>query len=284
VAIPTVVFGDNCSGSSLAWSTTGATSLSGSGQPGTQTFNVGTTTVQLTVTDASSNTATCSFTVTVNDTQAPVISGCPANITRTAGAGSCTAAVSWTEPTATDNCTPAGSLVWTKSHTPGTVFSVGTTTVTYTAADAAGNVSATCTFTVTINDLVRPVISGCTSNISVGTGAGATTCNAVVSWTEPTATDNCTASGALVWTKSHTPGSTFPVGTTTVTYTVEDESGNISNPCTFNVTVSDNTPPLAVCQNVTLNLNSSGQATLTTAQVNNGHLIIALPQVVSSLL
>ncbi|KAF0204274.1 MAG: hypothetical protein FD170_592 [Bacteroidetes bacterium] len=270
VAIPTVVFGDNCSGSSLAWSTTGATTLSGSGQPGTQIFSVGVTTVQLTVTDAASNTATCSFTVTVNDTQIPVISGCPANITRTAGAGSCTAAVSWTEPTATDNCTPSGSLVWIKSHTPGAIFSVGATTVTYTATDGAGNISTVCSFTVTINDLVRPVISGCPTNISVGTGVGATTCNAVVSWTEPTATDNCTPSGDLVWTKSHLPGATFPVGTTTVTYTVRDASNNVSNPCTFNVTVTDNTPPVAVCQPATLTLNASGQATLTTAQVNNG--------------
>ncbi|MBL7904115.1 MAG: HYR domain-containing protein, partial [Bacteroidales bacterium] len=270
VTIPAIVFGDNCSGSVLSWSTSGATTLSGNGQPGAQTFNVGTTTVTLTVTDGDNNTATCSFTVTVNDTQAPVISGCPANITRTAGAGSCTAAVSWTEPTATDNCTPSGSLVWTKSHTPGTVFSVGTTTVTYTATDGAGNVSATCSFTVTINDLVKPVISNCPSNISVGTGAGATTCNAVVSWTEPTATDNCSAQGNLVWTKSHLPGSTFPVGTTTVTYTVQDESGNVSNPCIFNVTVTDNTPPVAVCKNATLTLNGSGQATLIASQVNNG--------------
>ncbi|HPR26299.1 HYR domain-containing protein, partial [Lentimicrobium sp.] len=270
VAIPTVVFGDNCSGSSLSWNTMGATILSGSGQPGTQTFNVGTTTVQLTVTDAASNTATCSFTVTVSDTQAPVISGCPANITRTAGSGSCSATVSWTEPTATDNCTPSGSLIWNKSHTPGSVFNVGSTTVTYTASDAAGNISAACSFTVTVNDLVKPVISGCPSNISAVTGPGATLCEAVVSWTEPTATDNCTPSGNLVWTKSHLPGSVFNVGTTAVTYTVTDGSGNVSNPCTFNVTVSDNTPPSALCQDVTLTLNSSGQATLTTAQVNNG--------------
>ncbi|MCB9016960.1 MAG: HYR domain-containing protein, partial [Lentimicrobiaceae bacterium] len=269
VNVPAITFGDNCSGSSISWTTSGATILSGSGQIGTRTFNVGATLVTVTVRDAANHTAQCSFTVTVNDTQAPVISGCPANITRTAGASGCTAVVSWTEPTATDNCTAAGSLVWTKSHLPGSTFSTGTTTVTYTAADAAGNIS-TCTFTVTVNDLVKPVISGCPSNISVGTGPGAITCNKEVTWTEPTATDNCTAQGNLVWTKSHTPPFTFPVGTTTVTYTVKDESNNVSNPCSFNVTVSDNTPPVAACQPVTLTLNASGQATLTTSQVNNG--------------
>ncbi|MDY0102090.1 MAG: Calx-beta domain-containing protein, partial [Lentimicrobium sp.] len=269
VNVPAITFGDNCSGSSILWTTSGATILSGSGQIGTRTFNVGATLVTVTVRDAANHTAQCSFTVTVNDTQAPVISGCPANITRTAGAGSCTAVVSWTEPTATDNCTASNNISWIKSHTPGTTFSTGTTTVTYTASDAAGNTS-TCTFTVTVNDLVKPVISGCPSNISVGTGPGATTCNKEVTWTEPTATDNCTTQGNLVWTKSHTPPFTFPVGTTTVTYTVKDESNNVSNPCSFNVTVSDNTPPVAACQPVTLTLNASGQATLTTSQVNNG--------------
>ena len=74
VTIPTIVFGDNCSGSDLSWTiTTPMTAWSNIGQVGAQGFPVGLSTVDLTVTDASGNTAVCAFTVTVNDTEVPTI-------------------------------------------------------------------------------------------------------------------------------------------------------------------------------------------------------------------
>src|SRR5674536_201063 len=193
--------------------------------------------------DAAGNISNvCSFTVTVNDTEKNVISGCPSNIIKANDAGLCIAVASRKEPTDTDNCTASGSLVWTKSHLPGSVFPVGITTVTYTATDAAGNISNVCSFMVTVNDTEKPVISGCPSNITKANDAGL--CSAVASWTEPTATDNCTASGSLVWTKSHLPGAVFPVGITTVTYTATDAAGNISKVCSFTVTVNDTEKPV----------------------------------------
>ena len=178
---------------------------------------------------------------TIPDVTIPVINGCPTNITQSNDAGLCSAIVTWIEPAATDNCTPSANLVWTKSHTPGSTFPVGTTTVTYTARDAANNISAICSFTVTVTDNEIPVISGCPANITQSNGAGL--CSAIVIWIEPAATDNCTPSANLVWTKSHTPGSTFPVGTTTVTYTARDAANNISAICSFTVTVTDNQNP-----------------------------------------
>ncbi|MHA7111340.1 Ig-like domain-containing protein, partial [Sunxiuqinia elliptica] len=231
---------DNCTApGSLVWSK--------SHTPGS-TFAVGTTAVTYTATDAAGNISlTCSFDVTVTDDEAPVLSGCPSNISQSNDAGECSAVVSWTEPTASDNCTAPGSLVWSKSHTPGSTFAVGTTAVTYTATDAAGNISLTCSFDVTVTDDEAPVLSGCPSNISQSNDAGE--CSAVVSWTEPTASDNCTAPGSLVWSKSHTPGSTFAVGTTAVTYTATDAAGNISLTCSFDVTVTDDEAPTITCGN-----------------------------------
>ena len=50
--------------------------------------------------------------------------------------------VSWTEPTASDHYGVHNTLLsFTSSHTPGTIFSYGNTTVTYTAADLAGNIN-----------------------------------------------------------------------------------------------------------------------------------------------
>ncbi len=240
----------------------GAATLTSNIQPGT-IFPVGVTTVTYTATDIAGNDSVRSFSVTVVDAQAPVIAGCPATVSVNTdnNATICGAVATWTEPTATDNCTPAGSLVWTKSHTPGTVFPVGTTTVTYTATDAKGNISTACSFNVVVADHTAPVVTGCPANITVQTGAGATSCDAVAIWTEPTATDNCTASNGLTWTKSHTPGSVFPVGTTAVTYTAHDLAGNVSATCTFNVTVEDNTVPvLAGCPGTVL-VNTGSTAT-----------------------
>src|SRR5439155_1579113 len=111
------------------------------------TFPVGTTTVTCTATDGA-NSSTCTFTVTVSDDDAPVISGCPANITQGTDSALCGAVVTWTVPTALDNC--AGAVAVTCNHNPGATFPVGTTTVTSRATDDAN--SSTCTFTVTVSD------------------------------------------------------------------------------------------------------------------------------------
>ncbi|SDX36077.1 Calx-beta domain-containing protein, partial [Lutibacter oricola] len=255
---PTV--SDNCTNpASITWEK--------SHTPGT-VFPVGTTIVTYTAKDEFDNvSATCSFNVTVVDAQLPEIIGCPSNITKTTDLDSCNATVSWTEPSVNDNCTSSANIVWTKSHTPGTVFSPGTTTVTYVATDEAGNNSVTCSFDVVVEDSQKPVITNCPTTITQNTDSGL--CTAAVSWVEPSASDNCTVEGNLVWTKSHLPGSSFNVGTTTVTYTVTDEAGNISNVCSFDVIVSDNQNPNAVCISPTIYLNASGVATLTVADVNN---------------
>lgn len=197
-------------------------------------FPVGTTTVSYTFTDANNNSSICSFTVTVTDTIKPVISGCPGNITSPNNSTACGNTITWTLPTASDNC---GIQSFTSTHTPGSFFPVGTTTVTYTATDIHNNVT-TCSFTVTINDTTQPVIATCPSNISINSTASA--CGSTATWVVPTATDNC---GTVTVTSSHNPGDFFPVGTTIVTYTFTDANNN-SSVCSFTVTVTDNVAPV----------------------------------------
>ena len=76
------------------------------------------------------------------DTEPPVITGCPANITLPAGQS----IANWTEPTATDNSGLAPLV--NKSHEPGSDFAEESTEVSYTFTDASGN-AAQCVFTVT---------------------------------------------------------------------------------------------------------------------------------------
>jgi hypothetical protein len=186
--------------------------------------------------------------LTVVDNTFPIISGCPADIVTNTGAGrlTCDQVVTWTAPTANDNCTVTN---FSSNYAPGATFPVGTTTVTYTAQDSSGNTT-TASFTVKVADTTLPVFSGCPANILTNTGAGRTTCDQVVTWTAPTATDNCAVTNV---SSTYASGATFPVGTTTVTYTAKDASGNPST-CSFTVTVVDDTKPVVVTKNLDLKL------------------------------
>ena len=212
-------------------------------------FPKGTTTVTCTATDASSNQASCAFTVTVNDTQAPSIT-CPANVTQSTDPNQCSAVVNYAAPTVSDNCPGVG----TPSCTPasGSTFAKGTTTVNCSVSDASGN-SSSCSFTVTVNDTQAPTIT-CPANVTQSTDPSQ--CSAVVAYSNATASDNCSGVGIPVCTPPS--GSTFPKGTTTVNCTVSDSSGNSSS-CSFTVTVNDTQPPTIGCPGNIVTTTSPGQ-------------------------
>lgn len=233
---------DNCSTVSLSYTLSGSTTGTGSTLDGV-IFNPGTTTVVWTVTDGSTNTATCSFTVTVFDGIFPTIVDCPADISVNVDAGTCGAIVNWTAPTANDNCTVS---LFT-NFSPSSNFPVGTTLVTYTAVDGFGNI-ATCSFNVTVSDNEAPVFVNCPSNTS--------SCNPVVVFEDPTASDNC-GIVTVVQTSGPVSGSTLAPGTETVTYTATDSHGNVST-CSFTITIHPTPVATATASNVVCNGNSDG--------------------------
>src|SRR6185436_2502869 len=215
---------DNCSVANLV-----------SSPPSGSTFPVGTTTVTSTATDASGNQSSCSFTVTVLDTQNPVIT-CPGNLVLTADPGRCSRSNVTFVVSATDNCSVANLV---SSPPSGSTFPVGTTTVTSTATDASGNQSS-CSFTVTVLDTQNPVIT-CPGNLVLTADPGR--CSRSNVTFVVSATDNCSVANLV---SSPPSGSTFPVGTTTVTSTATDASGNTAS-CSFTVTVLDTQNPVITC-------------------------------------
>ena len=93
--------------------------------------------------------ASCTFNVSVDDQQPPTIT-CPANITAktaTACRPATSTVVPYSSPAVSDNCGEASAVVC--SPISSSVFPVGTTTVTCTSTDSAGNTGA-CSFTVTV--------------------------------------------------------------------------------------------------------------------------------------
>jgi hypothetical protein len=109
-------------------------------------FPLGQTTVKCSVVDSEGDTGSASFSVTVNDTGAPVVS-VPNDIMAEVDQGQNGAIVTYPPATATDNSGAALTPVCTPAS--GTLFPVGTTTVTCNATDAANNVGSA-TFTVTV--------------------------------------------------------------------------------------------------------------------------------------
>ncbi len=206
----------------------------------------------ITVTNVATQTGTCVQNITVVDAQPPTIS-CPANITVPAAAGACTATVTYAAPVGTDNCS-GSTTVRIAGPASGSVFPLGTTTITHRVTDAAGY-TAQCSFTVTVTDTQNPTIS-CPANITVNVDPGS--CSAVVNYVAPVGTDNC--SGATtVRIAGPASGSTFAPGVTTITHRVTDGAGNTAT-CSFTVTViagNDNDAD-GLCDNVDLDDDNDG--------------------------
>ena len=126
---------------------------------------------------------------------------------------------------ATDNC--SGTITFA-AITSGTCSAV----VTVTATDVCGNQSST-TYNTRV-DNTAPTIT-CPANIAVRPTSFA---GAVVNYPLPVVSDNCSGVGDPVRIAGPASGSTFPIGTTIVTYRVTDACGNTAT-CSFTVNVID---------------------------------------------
>jgi len=120
-------------------------------EPGTE-FMVGTTEVWAIATDKAGNADTCMFNVVVTEDEPPVVN-CPDDMVIYGTDNESGAMVEFAAD-ATDNC---GDATLSYSQESGTYFPVGTTTVTVTATDEAGN-TAMCEFDVTVIDDENPPV------------------------------------------------------------------------------------------------------------------------------
>ncbi len=256
-------------GAIATWTVPGATDNCGnvivtnSHSPG-DTFFI-TTTVIYTFTDDFGNNSFCSFIINVDnaDTDPPVIINCPVDTVIFAPSTMCGIPYVWEEPTITDACSDA--FINSPTFMPGDTFELGATTVGYLGFDAAGN-QATCNFTVTVRDTTPPNLF-CPSTV-LAFATEADQCGTVVnSFDLPMAFDNCSNNIGVVCTDN--PGDFFEVGTTTVTCTAIDDSGNEST-CIFNVIVEDQFVPIITCpDDIVVNL--------------DGMLVSGTPGIVSSI-
>ncbi|HXJ57127.1 MAG TPA: HYR domain-containing protein, partial [Verrucomicrobiae bacterium] len=157
---------------------------------------------------------------------APTIS-CPADSVVNAAAGQCSAIVNFSVSASSPN---SRCVEVTSTPPSGSAFPVGSTIVTCQAKDAVGG-SATCSFTVTVNDTQRPVIV-CPADLTVNAPCGQS--SAIVHYPTPSATDTCSDVSVSCTPAS---GEEFPVGVTRVNCVARDAAGNTAS-CRFNITVN----------------------------------------------
>lgn len=212
-----------------------------------------------TITSSAETGPTCTFTVTVLDTDVPTIS-CPASVTVTAPVGTEEATVNPGTPTTN---VVGGTVVGVRSDgspalydddgnvvTPAVVvplnapYPVGVTGILWTVTDADGR-KATCAQTIKVNavcgtDTEAPTIVA-PPDVTVGTGPDNLGCVVALDdeLGQAAAQDNCTAS----ITVSGIPANNeFVPGVYTITYTATDGVG-LTATDTQIVTVVDDTPP-----------------------------------------
>jgi hypothetical protein len=130
----------------------GAVTTFESGLGNSVMYPVGVSTNVYKVTDAAGLTNFCSFTITITDTELPVIS-CPTSFTAQIPPGDCDIVVTYNAPTTSDNC-PGETYIQTAGLVSGSVFPPGVTNNVFRVTDASGN-QATCSFTVTAELQIR---------------------------------------------------------------------------------------------------------------------------------
>ena len=209
-------------------------------------YPVGVTSVLWTVTDDIGNTATATQTVTVKDTEKPII-GRLGEISVVNDAGKCGAVVNLIIPNTFDNT----GIVYLVNDAP-SYFNVGSVRVTWTATDQYGN-SDTMVQKITVIDNELPVVSA-PAAIQVINDPGK--CGAVVTLSNPVTSDNCGIASI-----THNAPALFQSGTTMVIWTVKDLSGYTVT-ATQNVTVTDvEKPKVTAPSNISVTVNGNNFAT-----------------------
>jgi hypothetical protein len=208
-------------------------------------FPVGQTTVTWTVSDGFGHSITAPQTVTVKDIEAPVIVT-PVNIVVNNTPGQGFAIISLAAPLYTDNV-PGATII---NNAP-SQFPIGTSTVTWTAKDLAGNIT-TASQTITVIDAEKPLITA-PAGLTVSTNPGVAYASGINLGT-PVYSDNASAV-----TVTNNASAQYPLGTTIITWTAKDAAGNIAT-ATQAVTVIDTEKPLITAPaNITVLANVSGQ-------------------------
>jgi len=227
------------------------------------TFNcsdIGDNTVLFTVADVAGNMASCTAVITVEDTVNPV-AVCQDITVQLDAFGSASILASEVDGGSADAC---GIDTMTVAISAFDCTNVGANTVLFTITDVAGN-SDSCSAIVTVEDTVAPDVQCQDITIQLDAFGSAAISSANI---DAGSSDACGIATMAIdidtFDCSH-------LGANNVTLSVTDVNGNI-NSCIAVVTVEDVEPPVAICQNITVQLDITGIVTILPSQLDNGSI------------
>jgi hypothetical protein len=223
--------------------------------------DLGTSKVTFTAKDASGNTSSTEVTVTVVDEIKPILKARAAYILNLDAEGKATLKWEDLDEGSSDNCSIKDKLL---SKTFFTCADLGSNKVTMTATDASGNTSsAEVTFTVV--DEIKPTLKAKATYTLKLDAEG----KAILSWEDidEGSSDNCSIKDKLL---SKTSFTCADLGTSKITFSTKDASGNTSA-AEVNITVVDEVKPILKTKAAyTLKLNAEGKATLSWEDLDEG--------------
>ncbi len=202
-----------------------------------------------TATDNCGNTSTCVQTITIDDSQAPVII-CPPSIS--IACTESTLPANTGTATAIDNCDGAPSVAFSDVSVAGACAQEGTITRTWTATDACGN-SNQCIQVITVEDNVAPSIT-CPANLTIECSDSTDPANTGTA----TASDTCDPAPVVAIVNEVTiPGACPQESVLQRTWAATDDCGN-SSTCLQIITIQDNIAPVITCPaNITIECTGS---------------------------
>ncbi|WP_321997656.1 HYR domain-containing protein [Draconibacterium orientale] len=224
-------------------------------------FNPEVITRTYSITDDCGNSINVEQIITIDDVTPPDVQ-CKPLVVQLDAAGNATINPDQIDNGSNDNCTAIGDLVFALDITDFDCDDLGDNIVTLTVTDKAGN-SESCTATVTVEDNINPTANCREITIQLNSSGTAVIAASDIDYGS---SDNCSIKSVTI---DKTIFSCEDVGDNTVTLTVTDASGN-SSTCEGTVTVEDKTKPIAICKNFTVQLDETGNASITAADIDKG--------------
>lgn len=172
--------------------------------------------------DKAGNSATGSISGVNIDFTPPTLIA-PASLTEECASPSGVTVTNLGTAVVSDNLTPVASIQITNDPPTSFLFPLGMTTITWKATDLADN-SASATQSVTVRDTTPPTITAPPNIVAIANTRG----GAIVDVGTASASDICDSSPRITGTRSDAKVLTdvYAVGTTTITWTATDDSGN----------------------------------------------------------
>lgn len=223
-------------------------------------YSLGMTSVILIVTDDKGESSQCAATITVNDTTPPTVTA-PADINVGADPGQCSANLTPGSATANDDCAGTVNVTGVRSDSQAidAPYQLGTTTITWTAMDAANNTAAA-TQSVTVTDVEPPLSSATLSHVA--NAAGWHNSDVTVDFTTSDAAA-CSGVREISYSINGAPNTIVQgaaasllisdEGISTVTYFATDTAGNVETAKTVTIKLDKTAPAINTSRTPSVN-------------------------------